>query len=126
MTMTEIANLTHTDFDGGDDDRIFLRDGFRIDVFAPALKSVRYAQMEKKLVKFKIETDKYIVYAWNDSSGYKYWKNVGECNYIQVTASIKNTDMDFTEIQQLKKDLLSCYEEFCEFHTLDEYIATLK
>lgn len=124
-TMQEIADLAQLTFDGGTDTRLFADDNFNIDVFAPALGAVSYRKMEKKIKDYKIQREKYCVYVWNDCSGYQYWKNEGGCNYIKVTANIVNTDLSLVEISQLKQDIQSAYDEFCEFHNLDAYIETL-
>lgn len=50
-----------------------------------------YQAMQKDLNKFEIKGPGFVVYAWNDVSGYDYWTvTMKEDNYIQITCSITN------------------------------------
>lgn len=117
--MRKLAELSQLTFDGGEDSRLFADDEFDISVF-PTTKR-EYMRMEKKMAKFEIKREKYSVYVWNDCSGYDYWKNMKECNYIKITANIENPDLSFVEVHQLKLDILAAYDEFCEFHNIELY-----
>jgi len=118
--MLEIADKTKLVYDGGDDNRLFY-DGDRIDVYAPAIGYNKYRTMEKELRNFEIKREKYTVYAWNDISGWNYWKQEGECNYIQITACLNNSNLNDIEIQQLIEDIDTAHCEFYHYHTIDAY-----
>lgn len=123
--INELAERVNAEYDGNGDDRLFLNSEMRIDVYAPAIGQKDYEAMEKRIYDYSIEREKYTVYVWNDSSGFNYWNNDSECNYIQVTAYIKDVNLTEAEISQLDDDLNSAYYEFLEFHTIDEYIKYL-
>ena len=60
-------------------------------VNATELGARKYAKMVELLSDFEIRTEDYIITAWNDMSGYKYWKKcseAGEYNYINITVQL--------------------------------------
>lgn len=127
--MEKIAEITGLTFDGGDDTRLFADDDRRISVFAKTLGWNQYQHMEKKLSELEIDREKYCVYAWNDISGYHYWKNEEleshSGNYIQITVHIKDTMLNGEELKQLENDVENLYCEFYEFHNIDEFFGNL-
>lgn len=106
--MKKLAEETNLIFDGHNDTRLFLEE--QILVNADHLTEKEYSQMEKE-INSTIETEHYTVYAWNDSSGYKYWKKeseVGGYNYIQITVHVKNPlKADSTKIDKDVTKLLN-------------------
>lgn len=99
MYMNQLEKAVGLTFDGGDDTRLF--DEI---IYADTLSLTKkqYKKMEAELNKFLIKGMGFIVYAWNDVSGYNYWtKQMQEDNYIQITADIENAvnvDVDELEI----------------------------
>jgi len=124
--MAKISEKTKLIFDGGDDNRLFVDDEQRITVFAKTLGWNDYQRMEKMLRNFTIKRDKYQVYAWNDVSGYQYWRDGEETcqdsNYIQITASISDSNLNDIELEQLKNDIDDVYYEFEEFDNVDVWL----
>jgi len=87
--MKKLAEKTGLTFDGGDDNRLFPSGMFSVDVSKMSKKE--YAEMEKAINSAEAKGEGFEVYAWNDVSGYEYWKSQGESgdfNYIMVTAAI--------------------------------------
>lgn len=114
------TGLTH---DGGDDDRLFVQDS-NINVFANDMSEKEYQDMEKDLNKKVIKGNGYQVYAWNDSSSYKYWKEAGEngeANYIQVTAAIDLGKIDQVDAAKLKKDVDELDAYFAKYDNIDQH-----
>ena len=109
--MKLLAKETKQQFDGGaGEDRLHF-DEERINVYASLMTEKQYQAMEKLLNKKVIKGKGYLVHAWNDSSGYKYWsKDEDDANYIQVTVCIQ--DMNKIDPDQLKKDVQTLFDFF--------------
>jgi len=89
--MKKLSEETGMTYDGGDD-RLFY-DEERIYVDVTKMDEADYDRMEKEMENAEIKTTDYVVYAWNDASGYEYWKKqseTGDFNYIQVSVAVKN------------------------------------
>lgn len=126
-TMNKLANDTGLTFDGGGDTRLFKDD--MLDVFVHLMTAKQYKQMEKDLRNALIKRRLYEVYAWNDCSGYKYWKAEGESgfsNYIQITVNIKTKNLHKIDIEQLKQDVQDLENKLYKYHNLDKYMYTFK
>ena len=65
--------------------------------------------MEDDINKYSIKGRGYKIGAWNDSSGYKYWRG-NDSNYIQITAYISNPKI--VNPEKLKSDMQSAYGHF--------------
>ena len=77
--------------------------------------------METDIKGYQIKGNGYTVYAWNDVSGYDYWKREGEgnsSNYIQITVAIETPDVDPVTI---KKDVETAYDHFCMYDNTDNH-----
>lgn len=73
-----------------------------------------YDEMECDIANFKIKGKGFIVYAWNDSSGYEYWcKDQQEHNYIQITVSI--TDIRKVDRNALKIAVRQARNTFAKY-----------
>lgn len=119
--MKELAEKTELEHDGGDDDRLFFRDN-NISIFARDMGSKLYKKMEKELKTYQKVGLGYIVYAWNDCSGYSYWAN--ECdehsaNYIQITAGI--SDPDKVNPQELKDAMEEAFNHFFTYDNTSDH-----
>lgn len=58
------------------------------------MTEAKYEAMESDINSFEIKGRGFVVYAWNDCSGYKYWtKQQEEDNYIQITIQIKRASI---------------------------------
>ncbi len=104
--MDKISDQLGLTYDGGTDDRLFVEEMVRVDV--RQMSEVEYDDMETYLNSNEIVGDGFVIYAWNDCSGYDYWLDQSESfdfNYIQVTVSINNIDLvDIEELDiQLEK-----------------------
>ena len=121
--MKLLAEATSLNFDGGcGEDRLHY-DSDRINVFAQHMTEKQYSAMEKLLNKKSIKGKGYEVYAWNDSSGYKYWSNDGDGNYIQIT--VKITDVNLIDIEQMKQDAEALFCFFQRFDNLEKHFSTI-
>lgn len=121
IKMKALADKTNLTFDGGDDNRLF-RDQPMITVHAPTLGYNSYRTMEKELRDFEIDKPKYTVYAWNDSSGWNYWKEeglTGGTNYIQITVVIKDVNLFPIEVINLIHDVNELYDFFEKYDNMD-------
>jgi hypothetical protein len=120
--MDKLGKDSHLDFDGGDDDR--LHGDTDIWVYANLLTQDEYRKMENDLNSFKIKGKGYFVYAWNDVSGYKYWKEQGETdedpNYIQITASITGDPAE-VDASQLASDVDKAKAHFDRYGNREEF-----
>ena len=120
--MKLLSTATSLQFDGGcGEDRLHY-DNERINVFAQYMTEKQYSAMEKIINKKSIKGKGYEVYAWNDSSGYKYWKRDEGGNYIQITVSI--TDVNKIDVDQLKKDAETLFCFFQRFDNLEQHYST--
>jgi len=98
--MKYIAEKCALDWDGTPGD-LRLHDRETISVDTPSMNKTQYTNMEKMIDLAVIDTSAYTVYAWNDSSGYKYWSQEDDYNYIQVTVNIKDiTNINITYLRQ--------------------------
>lgn len=121
-TMKEIAEAAKLQWDGGDDDRMFYDDEY-IAVYANLLTEDAYDKMETEM-EAEIKGVGYTVYAWNDSSGFAYWKKqgkVGDHNYIQITAHI--TDRKKVDPAKLRADVEKLHGKLCHWHNVDEWYS---
>lgn len=122
-TMEDLADQANLTFDGGDDNRLFMDN--LMNVYAHLMTKKEYIAMEKDLSKNAIKRKLYDVYAWNDCSGYKYWKEEGEnnsSNYIQVTVSIKTKNLDKIDIEKLKKDVRDLENKLCKYDNSELFV----
>lgn len=98
-------------------------DDIHINVFPQYMTKDEYAAMETDIRKTIITRVSYKIYTWNDISGYEYWKNDGDGNYIQITVSIKN--LKKLNIKQLKLDIDKIRDHFDSYDNIEEHIRTL-
>ena len=120
--MEYLANECELEFDGGEEEqRLFVNDSLRIDVFAPAMGRKKYEEMEKDLDEYAIKRDKYHVYAWNDCSGFDYWNNESEMNYIQITVWIENDVLSKEERDQLVEDVDDLHNHFSKYNNIEDW-----
>jgi hypothetical protein len=120
--MHALAEKTGLTFDGSGDNRLFADDELHIDVYANLMSKQQYAQMEKEIKAAHIKGKGYEVYAWNDVSGYNYWKEEGEDgsgNYIQITATIK--EVDKVDAKKLISDVHTVHSKLEHWDNKDEY-----
>ncbi len=117
-TISKLTNLSH-DGDQGDNRLHYEQD--RINVFASVMTRKEYDKMEKDISKKSIKGKGYEVYAWNDISGFDYWNNDTDGNYIQITVQL--TDLNKLNIEQLKQDADSLFEYFQKYDNLEQYYA---
>lgn len=96
--LAEELDLCH---DGSDDVRLF-DDREPIRVYAECMDEEEYSRMEKDLNSFEVKGPGFMAYAWNDISGYEYWKD-NEGNYIQVTVVI--IDPYIVDVEEIRKAL---------------------
>ncbi len=121
VDIAALAKAAGLEYDGDDDSRLFF-DADRIDVYCHLLTAAEYKHMEREIGKATVKGEGYEVYAWNDSSGYKYWKAQGkvhDSNYIQVTASIK--DSSKVDPVKLKSDVSRVWGMLCHWDNKDEW-----
>lgn len=118
--MEALSRETGLCFDGGDDDRLFCEDQIR--VFAHLMSKKAYTAMEKDMNGYSVKGQGFEVYAWNDCSGYAYWKKQGEAddsNYIQVTAKI--TDPSMVNAPELETAMAEAFSYFEAYDNLADY-----
>lgn len=119
--MRLIADKTNLQFDGGDSETRLHLDNININVFAQVMSKREYSKMETLLKKKTIKGPGFIVYAWNDGSGYDYWKEESGGNYIQITANI--TDLNKLDFEALATATVKLYDFFYTFNNSEEYFA---
>ncbi len=108
LRMAELADYCGLTHDGGaDDDRLFCE---TMHVLTTTMSEEEYDKMEDDLDGYHFKGKGFEVYAWNDCSGYKYWHDNGEDNYIQVTVAIK--DHENVDAGQIKKAAEIAYAHF--------------
>lgn len=121
----EIKNLAEKlclDFDGGEDTRLFVPE--LIHVAVHLMTREEYIRMERELGEFTIEGLGFTVYAWNDASGYEYWKKqskTGDFNYIQITVDV--TDISKVNETELMQALNRANNKFAKWNNIEEYYA---
>lgn len=118
-TMKKLADETGLEFDGFDT-RLFYPE--LIHVAVNIMTKRQYNKMEKELEKFSVAGEGYEIYAWNDVSGYEYWKERGglkDWNYIQVTANV--TDPSKVNANKLKADIEGAFIDLQKWNNLDEW-----
>jgi len=84
-----------------------------IDVDVSKMSKDEYDRMEKEMSKATIEGKGYRIYAWNDCSGYDYWKHEGDdldFNYIMITARVNLKKIDQLDTDQMLKDAQDIYD----------------
>lgn len=125
--MGSLAASVGMTYDGGagrndaEDDRLFFDDEM-ICVYCHLMTAADFKRMEKEINKLHILGKGYEVYAWDDCSGFQYWKNQGkkgDHNYIQITARI--THPAKVDPKQLKRDVDHAYGMLCHWDNRDEY-----
>lgn len=125
MRFNEIPNIiSDLVFDGDlEDKRLYLE---------PAInwwekEESDYEKVEDKISNFEIKRPKYTVFAWCDVSGFDYWiKQQQDCNYIQITVSFNQEDLDTEEVAQLQKDVNKAYDHFIDNEiSEDDYMRLL-
>lgn len=122
--MQKLADAADLQWDGGQDDRLWLDDPERgmtyIDVSKMSEKE--YDKMEKEIEDAEIDREHYTVYAMNDTSGYEYWKKGGEAgdyNYIMLAAQIK--DPSKVDPNKLNDDFDEVYRKLS--HWADDFMG---
>lgn len=87
-----LSDITGLSFDGSEGDNRLHFDENRINVYPQYMPRSQYKAMGKHINSFDVTGDGFRIYAWNDVSGYDYWKNDGDGNYIQVSVEIIDAD----------------------------------
>lgn len=127
MKMTDIAKLTELTHDdtgngvgnNGEDTRLFYDAESLIAVFACKMSKKDWTEMEHTMNHAEMDREHYTVYAWNDSSGYKYWYG-NDSNYIMITVDIKDAiKITKTLCEQIKKDAQALYDSMSIFDNRD-------
>lgn len=122
--MQDLAKKTSLTFDGSEDKRLFPENN--LTVFVGSMTKAEYKAMEQDMSEYRLKGDGYEIYAWNDASGYGYWKEQaqdGDCNYVQVTAHIENVDE--VDPFKLKSDMDKAIDYFNKYENADELIEFL-
>lgn len=122
ILIQDLAEATSTSHDGGiNDNRLFV-DDFQISIFANDMSKKEYALMEKDINSFEIKGAGFVVYAWNDCSGYEYWKKEGEAdsaNYIQITVAVEGIRK--INVDKLKRAIELAKSKFQKYDNLYEH-----
>lgn len=116
--MERLALKTGLEFDGGDN-RLHW-DSEPIHVFANDMTEEEYDRMDTDMFETEIRRGDYMVYAWNDVGGFKYWRAEGEHdnpNYIQITVSVE--DPFEIDAGQLMEDARRLYDHFAKYDNAD-------
>lgn len=125
--MSQLAQKVNCSFDGGEQEtRLFFDIEERIDVFANLMTKKEYNTMEKEINNTSIKGSGFEVYAWNDNSGYEYWKeqgNASDSNYIMITANI--TNIDKIDILELRKALSKVFNKLSKYDNKEQYFSSL-
>lgn len=109
--MPELARLTGLTHDSGDDDRLFDE---TLRANSMYMTEAEYDAMESDINSFNVRGAGFVVYAWNDSSGYDYWTvRQQENNYIQITAAI--TDPMKVDAQRLRLAIRRARDHFSHY-----------
>ncbi len=111
-----IADTTGLTYDGGNDTRLFHSEMHH--VYASVMTEREYNKMERSLSK-TIKGKGYTVYAWNDSSGYKYWNNDSDANYIQITVDVQ--DLNKIDIKKLQSDVNKLFDHLEKYDNSEEF-----
>lgn len=122
--LAKVASLVH---DHGDDGRLFANKEHEIKVFANLMTKSEYREMEKAMRDSKIVGHGYSIGAWNDVSGYQFWKECGEngeYNYIQITVYIE--DLELINPAKLKLDVQKMYDKLSYFDNSHEALSVMK
>ena len=125
--MNELARLSHLTYDGEEspENNRMHYDNQDITVYAHLMTKAEYKAMEKEMKAVGIVCDDYVIYAWNDCSGYDYWKQEGECghsNYINISVVIK-ADPSKIDAKKLKQDTLQVFYKLQKYDNSDRYYA---
>lgn len=107
--MPELARQTGLQHDG--DERLFPES---IMTHSLELSEPEYNAMEKDINSFQIKGAGFVVYAWNDCSGYNYW-NVEQCenNYIQITVAV--TDVRKADASKIRDAVSKAQDHFMHY-----------
>jgi hypothetical protein len=103
-------------------DKVLYYDDDSILVYAHLMTENQYHEMEGEINNFSIKGKGFEVYAWNDNSGFEYWREegkVGDCNYIQVSAAIK--DPEAVDPEELKSAVEDAVDEMSAWSNTQEY-----
>jgi len=119
--MKTLAKACELTFDGGNE-RMFY-DQENIHVYASIMDKDDYERMENEIRKAEIKGKGYVVYAWNDESGYNYWNKDDESNYIQISVVVNVKDPSKLDPAQIKKDAGRLFGRLCGWHNVDAYYA---
>lgn len=120
MNMQELSEKTGLVFDGDEKDlRLHLEEMHH--VFAEIMTEEEYDAMEEEMGKAVIKGNGYKVYAWNDVSGYEYWKE-NDGNYIQVTVYIEDGfDLSKIDAGKMKNDAERLFCDLSHWNNVEEY-----
>lgn len=110
-TLCELdGNRYFAEYDGGDDNRIFL------EMQRPEtlkLTKEEYEIWEEAVNTTEIVKDKFEIYMATDVSGYEYWtEGQEEDNYHYVTIQINDPDMNEDEIHEMYNDIYKAIDIF--------------
>ena len=110
-TLCELdGNRYFAEYDGGDDNRIFL------EMQRPEtlkLTKEEYEIWEEAVNTTEIIKDKFEIYMATDVSGYEYWtEGQEEDNYHYITIQINDSDMNEDEIHEMYNDIYKAIDIF--------------
>ncbi len=127
QAMSQLAQKTGLEYDGGSDSRLFLQDE-QISTYAPALGEEGYAKMEDEMAAYSDRGAGFEVYVWNDSSGFDYWNKEDEMNYIQVTVDISPEALMNNEInpEEVVDKAYTAHAVFEKYEGTGDYTENLR
>jgi hypothetical protein len=78
-----------------------------------------YQRIEKKLNKFEIKGEGWVVYVGHDVSGYEYWmKTMEEDNYVMVSVGFDTEDVLVSELDKIENAVYDAIATFSELSTV--------
>jgi hypothetical protein len=110
--ITERNLIPGFEHDGNNEDfRLHLKEDYRFS----ARKKKDYNKIRKDIDNFLISGDGWEVYCWYDISGFDYWvKNMKESNYLTISISFTNSEIDDLEIDKIisasESAMAFCYD----------------
>ena len=78
-------------------------------------EETEYKRIVKDIDDYSVTRQDYVVWAWYDISGYKYWKEEREENYIQTSVTFLNEEVSEEVVKALEKDLIDTYHHFKQY-----------
>jgi hypothetical protein len=110
-TFAAIAEQVGCIHDGDDDNRIHA-ETIRVDI--SDMSEADYDAMEVDITDYEVHGQGFVVYAWNDASGYDYWKREGH-NYIQVTANLDDDEIDTGALRKAIAEALAHFSKYSAY-----------